>query len=96
MPSDLKASDALKQNPFEILDALDKNALFEVVKKHGITQVYHLAAMLSATGEQNPAFAWKLNMESLFHVLDLAKEKLSDYLKNKKADEHSEGSEYTK
>ncbi len=75
VPSDLKASDALKQNPFEILDALDKNALFEVVKKHGITQVYHLAAMLSATGEQNPAFAWKLNMESLFHVLDLAKEK---------------------
>lgn len=75
VPSDLKASDALKQNPFEILDALDKNALFEVVKKHSITQVYHLAAMLSATGEQNPAFAWKLNMESLFHVLDLAKEK---------------------
>lgn len=75
IPSDLKASDALKQNPFELLDALDKNALFEIVKKHGITQVYHLAAMLSATGEQNPAFAWKLNMESLFHVLDLAKEK---------------------
>lgn len=73
--SDLKPSDALKDNPFEKLDALDKDALFNVVKKHGITQVYHLAALLSATGEQNPMFAWKLNMESLFHVLDLAKEK---------------------
>jgi nucleoside-diphosphate-sugar epimerase len=73
--SDLKASEALKNNPFETLDALNKNALFDIVKKHGITQVYHLAALLSATGEQNPMFAWKLNMESLFHVLDLAKEK---------------------
>ncbi len=75
IPSDLKKSEALQNNPFELLDALDKNALFDVVKKHGVTQVYHLAAMLSATGEQNPMFAWKLNMESLFHVLDLAKEK---------------------
>ncbi len=73
--SDIKESPALANNPFEKLDALDGKALFEVVKKHQITQVYHLAAMLSATGEQNPMFAWKLNMESLFHVLDLAKEK---------------------
>ncbi len=73
--SDLKESAQLKNNPFETLDALDKNRLLEIVKKHKITQVYHLAAMLSATGEQNPMFAWKLNMESLFHVLDLAKEK---------------------
>jgi nucleoside-diphosphate-sugar epimerase len=75
IPSDLKESPQLANNPFEKLDALDKTALFDIVKKHGITQVYHLAAMLSATGEQNPMFAWKLNMESLFHVLDLAKEK---------------------
>jgi nucleoside-diphosphate-sugar epimerase len=73
--SDLKANNALEKNPFEVLDALDKNALFGIVKKHNITQIYHLAALLSATGEQNPMFAWKLNMESLFHVLDLAKEK---------------------
>lgn len=75
IPSDLKESGAFTKNTFEKLDALDKTALFDLVKKHGITQVYHLAAMLSATGEQNPMFAWKLNMESLFHVLDLAKEK---------------------
>jgi nucleoside-diphosphate-sugar epimerase len=49
--------------------------LFNVVKKHGIKQVYLLAALLSATGEQNPMFAWKLNMEGLFNILDLAKEK---------------------
>lgn len=73
--SDLKEPASLQGNPFEKLDALDKNALFDVVKKHGITHIYHLAALLSATGEQNPMFAWKLNMESLFHVLDLAKEK---------------------
>lgn len=73
--SDLKAPTIPTQNPFEILDALDGKALFELVTKHRITQVYHLAALLSATGEQNPMFAWKLNMESLFHVLDLAKEK---------------------
>ena len=75
VPSDLKDAGLFPENPFEILDALDKNALLSIVKKHGITQIYHLAAMLSATGELNPMFAWKLNMESLFHVLDLAKEK---------------------
>jgi len=75
VPSDLKENTTFKNNPYEKLDALDKTALFDIVKKHGITQIYHLAAMLSATGEQNPMFAWKLNMESLFHVLDLAKEK---------------------
>jgi nucleoside-diphosphate-sugar epimerase len=73
--ADLKPIPALPQNPFENLDILDKNALFDIIKKHQIKQVYLLAALLSATGEQNPAFAWKLNMEGLFHVLDLAKEK---------------------
>jgi nucleoside-diphosphate-sugar epimerase len=73
--SDLKNSGAFVNNPFETLDALDKKALFDIVRKHGITHIYHLAALLSATGEQNPMFAWKLNMESLFNVLDLAKEK---------------------
>jgi len=75
IPSDLKEPSVKTENLFEKLDALDGKALFEIVKKHQITHVYHLAAMLSATGEQNPMFAWKLNMESLFHVLDLGKEK---------------------
>jgi nucleoside-diphosphate-sugar epimerase len=73
--SDLKPAPQLAPYNFSQLDALDKDGLFEIVKKNKITQIYHLAALLSATGEQKPMMAWKLNMESLFHVLDLAKEK---------------------
>ena len=73
--ADLKPITALAVNPFEKLDVLDKDALLNIVKKHSISHVYLLAALLSATGEQNPMFAWKLNMEGLFNVLDLAKEK---------------------
>jgi nucleoside-diphosphate-sugar epimerase len=73
--SDVKNSEAFKNNPFEKFDVLSKDELFNIVKKHGIKQIYLLAALLSATGEQNPGFAWKLNMEGLFNVLDLAKEK---------------------
>lgn len=73
--ADVKPIPALSNNPFEKLDVLDKDALLNVVKKHGISHIYLLAALLSATGEQNPMFAWKLNMEGLFNVLDLAKEK---------------------
>lgn len=62
--------------PFESLDVLDKDALYSIVKKHGITQIYLLAALLSATAEKNPKFAWDLNMNGLFHVLDMAKEGL--------------------
>jgi nucleoside-diphosphate-sugar epimerase len=58
-----------------MINVLDKDRIFEVVKKHQVTQVYLLAAMLSATAEKFPEKGWQLNMESLFHVLDLAKEK---------------------
>ncbi len=60
--------------PYIQLNALDKQALGEAVRKHQITQIYHLAAMLSATAERMPAKGWELNMESLFHVLELGKE----------------------
>src|ERR1035437_10004828 len=60
---------------FEELDALDEKRLGEIVAKHKVSQVYLLAALLSANAEKNPQFAWKLNMNSLFNVLDLAKEK---------------------
>lgn len=73
--ADLKPISALSNNAFETLDVLDKNALLNIVKKHDIAHVYLLAALLSATGEQKPDLAWKLNMEGLFNVLDLAKEK---------------------
>ncbi len=62
--------------PFLALNALDGEALRAIVVEHRITQVYHLVAMLSATGEKMPEKAWELNMTTLFHVLNLAKEGL--------------------
>ncbi len=60
----------LAKGNFEILDVLKQKHLFSFVEKNGITQIYHLAAVLSATGEKNPKFAWHLNMDGLIHVLD--------------------------
>lgn len=59
--------------PTETLDVLDGNALHEACRRHGITQIYHLAAILSARGESNPMQAWKINMDSLFNVLETAR-----------------------
>ena len=57
------------------LDVLDKEMLFEIIKQHNISEVYLLAAMLSAIAEKNIQLAWDLNMKGLFNILDLAKEK---------------------
>lgn len=59
---------------YESLDVTDAKAFGDVVRKHGITEVYHLAALLSAVGEKNPDLLWKVNMDGLKYVLDLAKE----------------------
>ena len=59
---------------YEKLDILDKSALFDLVKKNGITQVYNLAALLSATAEKHLRFGWDLAIEGQFNVLNLAKE----------------------
>lgn len=59
---------------FEVVNALDFNQIQELVEKYKITDIYLMAALLSATAEKNPAFAWDLNMNSLFHVLNLAKD----------------------
>ena len=64
----------LTEARFAILDVLNQKALFEFVSKNKVTQIYHLAAVLSATGEKNPKFAWHLNMDGLIHVLDAAVE----------------------
>jgi nucleoside-diphosphate-sugar epimerase len=61
-----------------VLDVMDQQALRQLVKSENVKQIYHLAAVLSATGEKNPLFAWKLNMESLLSVLELAKEEKLD------------------
>jgi nucleoside-diphosphate-sugar epimerase len=57
----------------EVLDVTDMGALTSVVERHGITQIYHLAAALSATGERAPRWAWNLNMDGLLNVLELAR-----------------------
>ncbi len=62
--------------PFEIIDVLDKEKLLSIIKKHNVKVIYHLAALLSANAEKNPEFAWKLNIDGLFNVLNLAKEKV--------------------
>lgn len=68
----------LKDGPFKHLNAMDAFGMLEIVKKEKITQIYHLAALLSATGEKDPKRAWDINMQSLLQVLELGvQEKLS-------------------
>ena len=73
--SDIRKLDipVVNEGPFEVLNALDFNQIEALLEKYEITDVYLMAALLSATAEKNPAFAWDLNMNSLFHVLNLAK-----------------------
>ena len=52
------------------LDVLNKPSLYDAIQKHKVSQVYHLAAILSATGEKNPELAWRVNMKGLRQVLD--------------------------
>ncbi|NJN49927.1 MAG: NAD-dependent epimerase/dehydratase family protein [Polaribacter sp.] len=74
--SDIKEGsiELMQSGTFEFIDAANKDQILGVVQKHEITQVYLLAAMLSATAEKYPQKAWDLNMNSLLAVLDLARE----------------------
>lgn len=73
--SDIRRPTTEQTGPFEEVNALDRDRLEEVVRDYGITQVYHLVAMLSATAEKMPMQGWDLNMQSLFHLLEMAREK---------------------
>ncbi|MEM1834008.1 MAG: NAD-dependent epimerase/dehydratase family protein, partial [Thermosphaera sp.] len=64
----------LTDGPVEHVDVLDKNSVEKVIKKYDINEVYHMAAILSAAGERNPQLAWKVNMDGLYIVLELARE----------------------
>ena len=66
-----KASEGI----FEQLDVTDAGRLAEIVEKYEITQIYHLAALLSSVGEGNPQLAWRINMDGLVNVLEIAREK---------------------
>jgi len=79
--SNVVASDLREENPllhgtgpYVSLDVMNKEMLHVQVIRQGITQIYLLAAILSATGEKNPSLAWHLNMQGLLNVLDIAKE----------------------
>ena len=76
LASDLREeNDLLKgTGPYVSLDVMNKEMLHVLVIRHNITQIYLLAAILSATGEKNPNLAWHLNMQGLLHVLDIARE----------------------
>ncbi|MCE6988360.1 NAD-dependent epimerase/dehydratase family protein [Dyadobacter sp. CY323] len=71
--SDLRMPD-FPHGIFEKLDATDANALASIVRKYKVTQIYHLAAILSAKGEQEPLKTWQINMQTYFNVLEVARE----------------------
>ncbi|HAV41122.1 MAG TPA: UDP-glucose 4-epimerase [Acidobacteria bacterium] len=64
---------AVRQGPFELLDVTDRDQLEAAIKKYKIKKIYHLAAILSATGEKNPVKAWEVNINGLFNVLEAAR-----------------------
>jgi nucleoside-diphosphate-sugar epimerase len=66
---------AIENGPYVRMDVLNRDFVREFIIDNEIKQVYLLAALLSATAEKNPDFAWRLNMDGLFNILDLAKEK---------------------
>jgi nucleoside-diphosphate-sugar epimerase len=70
-----KPSEQLSESgSFEYVDATDKASIEKVVKDYDINTIYHLAAVLSAVGEENPQLAWHINMDGLYNVLEVARE----------------------
>ncbi len=60
--------------PFEILDALDGKAMYDLVKKYNVDTIFNLVAVLSAKGEANPQLSWKINMEAVFNALEISRQ----------------------
>jgi nucleoside-diphosphate-sugar epimerase len=67
-------SEAAVNGPFEILDVMDANKMVELAKKYEVDTIMHMAALLSATAETKPVFAWNLNMGGLMNALETARE----------------------
>jgi len=72
------AEELMKSGPFELLNATDEAHIRKVIQDYEVKEVYLMAAMLSATAEKAPMKAWNLNMDSLFHILNIAKERIID------------------
>lgn len=68
------SKEVLESGPFEEFNVMEQKRLQELIKQYKPTQIYHLAAMLSATGEKMPLKAWDLNMNSLLYILEEARE----------------------
>ena len=64
-----------ESGPFESIDVTQRNSLLEVVQKHNVDTIYHMAALLSAVGEAKPQLCWDVNVNGLYNVLELARER---------------------
>ena len=69
----LAPPDVIEGGPFQVLDVMDDKQLIHFIIRHKITQIYHLAAVLSGNAEKLPTQAWKINMDSLMNILEVAK-----------------------
>ena len=65
--------DIMSSGPFQLLDVMDDKRLIHFIIRHKITQIYHLAAVLSGNAEKLPLQAWHINMDGLMNILEVAK-----------------------
>ena len=74
--SDIRQADAdiTESGPFEIANVLEVQQIADIIKKYGITQIYHLAAILSGNAEKNPLPSWDINMKGLLDILEMVRE----------------------
>ena len=70
----LPPGDLALDGPFEVLDATNARQAHDLVRRHDIGTIYHLAALLSATSEEKPHVAWELNMGGLYKMLEIARQ----------------------
>ncbi len=68
-------SEVMDSGIFEFLDVLDRDKIADTVERYKITEIYHLAAILSGNAEKKPMWAWDINMRGLFNVLEVARTK---------------------
>ncbi len=72
LATDIRKPD-IESGPFEMLDILNVQRINEIIEDHGITSIYHLAAILSASGEWNPQKTWNVNMNGLLSILEISR-----------------------
>lgn len=69
------SKEMVESGPYEVLDVRDREGLKRVVDKYSIDTIFHMAAILSASGEKNPWLAWDVNINGLYNILEIAREK---------------------